>query len=322
MKITDTGNSIKKFIGIDIGGMTIKGMIIRGDGTELCRDSIETGCENGGSAMCDNIVTLINRLIQCIGGYKTDIKGVGIGCPGLIDSKNGFVVFAGNLGLKYFPLQKEISDKIGLPVKITNDAHAAALGEARFGAGKKYKDSILVTLGTGVGGGIVVEGKLFEGGKSVGTEIGHTVIETNGYPCSCGRRGCFECYASATALMRKTREEMQANKNSAMWEKYTPETVTGLTPFEYADSDETAKKVVEWYVKHLAIGVTNLANVFRPEVVMFGGGVSAQKERLTEPVQRLVDKEIFAGTDFAPVKVVTASLGGKAGAYGAAALLM
>ena len=155
MKITDTGNRVKKYIGIDIGGMSVKGMILRGDGTELCKDCIETGCKNGGSARCDNIVTLINRMIQTIGGYKTDIKGVGIGCPGLIDSKNGFVVFSGNLGLKYFPLQKEISDKIGLPVKITNDAHAAALGEAKFGAGRKYKDSILVTLGTGVGGGIV-----------------------------------------------------------------------------------------------------------------------------------------------------------------------
>ncbi len=322
MKITDTGNSVKKYIGIDIGGMSVKGMILRGDGTELCKDCIETGCENGGSAMCDNIVTLINRMIQTIGGYKTDIKGVGIGCPGLIDSKNGFVVFSGNLGLKYFPLQKEVSDKIGLPVKITNDAHAAALGEAKFGAGRKYKDSILVTLGTGVGGGIVVDGQLFEGGKSVGTEIGHTVIETDGYPCSCGRKGCFECYASASALMRKTREEMRADTNSAMWEKYTPETVTGLTAFEYSDTDEAAKRVVDWYIKHLAIGVTNIANVFRPEVVMFGGGVSGQKERLTLPVQKLLDEEIFAGTDFAPVKVVTASLGGKAGAYGAAALLM
>ena len=319
---TDKGNSVKKFIGIDIGGMSIKGMIIRGDGTELCRDTIETGCEKGGSAMCDNIVTLINRMIQSIGGYKTDIKGVGIGCPGFIDSKGGYVIFAGNLNLKYFPLQKEVSDRVGLPVRIANDGHAAALGEARFGAGKKFKDSILVTLGTGIGGGIIVDGQLFEGGKSVGTEIGHTVIVADGYPCSCGRKGCFECYASATALMRKTREEMRANKDSLMWENYTPESVSGLTAFEYMDRDQSAKNVVDWYVKHLAIGVVNLANVFRPEAVMFGGGVSGQKERLTAPVQQLVDKEIFAGTDFAPVKIVTASLGSKAGAYGAAALLM
>ena len=315
-------NFVKKFIGVDIGGMTIKGVIINHLGEVLSRSDIVTGAENGGDAMCSNIVTLINGMLSETGVLKSEIAGVGIGCPGLIDSKNGFVVFSGNLGLKYFPLQKEISDKIGLPVKITNDAHAAALGEAKFGAGRKYKDSILVTLGTGVGGGIVVDGQLFEGGKSVGTEIGHTVIETDGYPCSCGRKGCFECYASASALMRKTREEMRADTNSAMWEKYTPETVTGLTAFEYSDTDEAAKRVVDWYIKHLAIGVTNIANVFRPEVVMFGGGVSGQKERLTLPVQKLLDEEIFAGTDFAPVKVVTASLGGKAGAYGAAALLM
>lgn len=319
---SELNNSVKKFIGVDIGGMTIKGVIIKSDGTELCSDSIETGCENGGNAMCDNIVTMVNRMIGRIGGYKDDIKGIGIGCPGLIDSKDGFVVFAGNLGLKYFPLQREVSDKTGLPVKITNDAHAAALGEAKFGAGKKYSDSILITLGTGVGGGIVVDGKLFEGGKSVGTEIGHTVIHSDGYPCTCGRKGCFECYASATALMRKTREVMRENQNSAMWEKYTPETVTGLTPFEYADSDEAAKSVIDWYIKHLACGITNLANVFRPQAVMIGGGVSGQGERLTVPLQKLVDKEIFAGTDFAPVKVIKASLGSKAGSYGAAALLM
>ena len=205
---------------------------------------------------------------------------------------------------------------------MTNDANAAALGEAKFGAGKEYSDSILVTLGTGVGGGIIIDGKLFEGGKSAGTEIGHTVIETNGYPCTCGRWGCFECYASATALMRKTKDAMEEDTGSEMWKTYTPQTVSGKTPFEYAETDIAAKQVVDWYVKHLACGITNLANVFRPQVVMLGGGVSEQGERLTVPVQRLVDKELFAGTDFAPVKVVKASLGSRAGAYGAAALWM
>ena len=312
----------KYYIGIDIGGMTVKGIIMERDGSPLAQGSIATGSKDGGNAMCINIAALISKMADESKINLLEAVGVGVGCPGLIDSKNGTIVFAGNLGLENFPLGKAISNKVGLPVKVTNDANAAALGEAKFGAGKEYSDSILVTLGTGVGGGIIIDGKLFEGGKSAGTEIGHTVIETNGYPCTCGRWGCFECYASATALMRKTKDAMEEDTGSGMWKTYTPQTVSGKTPFEYAETDIAAKQVVDWYVKHLACGITNLANVFRPQVVMLGGGVSEQGERLTVPVQRLVDKELFAGTDFAPVKVVKASLGSRAGAYGAAALWM
>lgn len=315
-------DKIKKYIGIDIGGMTVKGIIVDKEGKVYSDDRIATGCEDGGNAMCRNIVALINKLLAVAGIQKSEIEGIGVGCPGLIDSENGVVVFAGNLGLSQFPLAKAVADKTDLPVKITNDANAAALGEAKFGAGKKYSDSILVTLGTGVGGGIVIGGKLFEGNKSAGAEIGHMVIENNGYYCTCGRRGCFECYASATALMKRTKEMMEDDTSSEMWKNYTPQTVSGRTPFEYYDTDLAARQVVDWYVKHLACGITNLANIFRPQIVMLGGGVSEQGEKLTVPVQKLVDKELFAGTDFAPVKVVKASLGSKAGAYGAAALIM
>ena len=246
----------KYYIGIDIGGMTVKGIIMERDGSPLAQGSIATGSKDGGNAMCINIAALISKMADESKINLSEAVGVGVGCPGLIDSKNGTIVFAGNLG------------------------------------------------------------------KSAGTEIGHTVIETNGYPCTCGRWGCFECYASATALMRKTKDAMEEDTGSEMWKTYTPQTVSGKTPFEYAETDIAAKQVVDWYVKHLACGITNLANVFRPQVVMLGGGVSEQGERLTVPVQRLVDKELFAGTDFAPVKVVKASLGSRAGAYGAAALWM
>ncbi len=320
--MNDLKNVVKKFIGVDIGGMTIKGIIINNSGEIIVEDCVPTDADKSAEAMLGNIVNLINRMISAAGVLKREVSGVGIGCPGLIDSKNGMVVFAGNLNLEYYPLAKGVSDKVGLPVKLTNDANAAALGEAKFGAGKKYTDSVLVTLGTGVGGGIVIDGKLFEGGKSAGAEIGHTVIVEDGLQCTCGRRGCFERYASARALMEQTRAAMEANKSSAMWQAYTPETVSGRTPFEYAESDETAKKVVDTYVKHLACGITDIINIFRPQVVMLGGGVSEQGERLTVPVQKLVNGEMFAGTTFAPVKIVKAALGSKAGAFGAAALFM
>lgn len=310
------------FIGIDIGGTTVKGILVRQDGAVISESKIETGALDGGKTLCDNIVSLVNVLLKAVGGFKSGITGIGIGCPGLIDSKKGTVVFAGNLGLNYFRLSNEISEKIGLPVKITNDANAAALGEAKFGAGKKYKNSILVTLGTGVGGGIIIDGKLFEGGKSAGTEIGHTVIVENGLSCTCGRKGCFERYASASALIEQTRDAMENNRNSAMWSKYSLETVSGKTAFEFSECDLTAKLIVDKYISYLACGITNLVNVFRPEVIMLGGGISGEGERLAKPLQAILDKEIFAGMSYAPTKVVIASLGNKAGALGAAALYM
>ena len=204
---------------------------------------------------------------------------------------------------------------------ITNDANAAAMGEAKFGAGKDYGDSVLVTLGTGVGGGIVIGGKLFEGHKSAGAEIGHMVIERGGNRCSCGRRGCFEAYSSATALIKRTKWAMEENAGSEMWQSCTSETATGKTAFDYAETDIAASEVVDWYIKYLACGLVNIANIFRPEVIMLGGGVSGQGERLTAPLQGIMDRELFAA-HYAPVKIKTATLGSAAGAYGAAALMI
>ena len=302
------------YIGIDVGGTAIKGVVIDESGKLYGEDSIPT---TTGEGIVDCIVTLVNRLMK---DGKNNFKGVGIGCAGVIDSKDGKVVLAKNLFLENFPLVKLLNEKTNLPVKITNDANAAALGEAKFGAGKNYKNSILVTLGTGVGGGIVIDGKLFEGNKSAGAEIGHMVIEKGGQLCSCGRRGCFEAYSSATALKRFTKLAMEEDAGSLMWRSYTSNTVTGKTAFEYLDTDRTAREVVEKYVEYLACGLTNLANIFRPEVIMLGGGISKEGTRLTAPVQEIVDRETFA-SGYAPVKITCASLV-SAGAYGAAALFL
>ena len=303
------------YIGIDVGGTAIKGAVVGDDGKLYGEDSISTA---SGDGIVNCIVTLINRLRKM---NREQVRGVGIGCAGVIDSAEGRVVLARNLCLEDFPLVKLVREKVDLPVKITNDANAAALGEAKFGAGKNYQNSILVTLGTGVGGGIVIDGKLFEGNKSAGAEIGHMVIERGGEMCSCGRRGCFEAYSSATALIKRTRRAMEEDAGSAMWKRYTLDTVTGKTAFEYAESDTSASEVVEKYIEYLACGLINLANIFRPEVIMLGGGISKQGENLTVPLQKILDREIFA-SGYAPVKVTTATLGPLAGSYGAAALLM
>jgi len=310
---------MKFYLGIDVGGTTVKGMIIGGDGKEVCSGCLDTVC---GSGLAGCIEELARRLLLNAGLETSDLSGMGVGCPDIIDSENGTVVFTANLGLKNEPLADKLQKKLGVKVKLCNDANAAALGEAKFGAGRGCKDSVLITLGTGVGGGIVIDGKLFEGYKSAGAEIGHMVIERGGNRCTCGRRGCFEAYCSARALTERTRWAMEEDTSSEMWKTYTHDTADGRTAFEYMETDRTARKVAEWYLNYLACGAVNIANIFRPQVIMFGGGVAAQGKKLTEPLQKLVDKELFGGSDYAPVKIECATLGNKAGVYGAAALVM
>lgn len=309
---------MKYFLGIDIGGTFVKGVLVDESGKILCDGSVPAGAEGGGENMCKNISELCAGL-QTRAGAKADAAGVG--CPGMI-ADSGSVLFAGNLGLKNFPLKERLSQLLGMSVTVTNDANAAALGEAAFGAGKDYRDSVFITLGTGVGGGIIIGGKIFTGGKNVGAEIGHMVIKHGGEKCTCGRKGCFEAYSSATALIRDTRKAMQEDKSSAMWSCGGLENVTGKTAFDFCDSDPAARKVVDGYIYDLACGIINLANIFRPQAVILGGGVAEQGERLIAPLQERLNAKIFGGQGYAPVKIVKASLGNLAGALGAAKLVM
>jgi len=192
----------------------------------------------------------------------------------------------------------------------------------KFGVAKAYEHAILLTLGTGVGGGIVVDGKLVEGNRSAGAELGHSVIVMGGEQCTCGRKGCLEAYASATALIRDTKRAMLLHPESKMWEIGSLDEVTGKTAFDYAESDSFAKEVVDGYIRGLACGIVNFANIFRPEVVILGGGVCAQGDNLVKPLQAILDKELFAGAMGPQVKVLIAELGNSAGILGAAALLL
>lgn len=307
------------YLGLDVGGTTVKGIILDADGNVKSKGSVPTVT---GEGLADCVAQLAESLVRGAGAVFSSVAGVGVCCPGTIDGENGTVVFAGNLNLKNYPLKKLLEEKLNIPVKICNDANAAAFGEAKFGAGKGYSDSVMITLGTGVGGGIVIGGKLFEGNKSAGAEIGHMVIERGGNACTCGRRGCFEAYCSARALTAKTKWAMEEDTSSEMWRTYSMDTADGRTAFEYADCDVTARKVVNWYLKYLTCGIVNICNIFRPQIIIIGGGVAAQGSRLTIPLQAMVDKEIFGGTAYAPVKIICAALGADAGAYGAAALNM
>ena len=312
----------KYYIGIDLGGTFIKGGIVDDLGNVLVSDKVPTEVDGGSEVIVGNIAKLCNLLLAQANMTFGDVEGIGMGVPGTIDGEAGVVVYANNLHWENFPIGKELEKRTGVKVKIANDANVAALGETKFGCGKNYKNTILITLGTGVGGGIVIDGKLFEGVRSAGAELGHSVIVAGGEPCTCGRKGCLEAYASATALIRDTKRAMEADKNSKMWEIGSIDKVTGKTAFDYYKTDASAKKVVDRYIELLGVGLTNLANEFRPEVLILGGGVCAQGDALVKPLQAFLDREIYGGKTGPQVKILTATLGNSAGLLGGAALLM
>ncbi len=312
----------KYYVGIDLGGTFIKGGIVDDLGNIVYSDKTPTESEKGADGVANNIANLTKALLARVGLGADDVEGIGMGVPGMIDSKAGNVIYSNNLNWKDFRIGEKVTALTGLRVKIANDANVAALGEVKFGAAKAYESVVMLTLGTGVGGGIVVDGKLVEGNKSAGAELGHAVIVAGGEACTCGRKGCLEAYASATALIRDTKRMMEAHKDSKMWEIGDLSKVTGKTAFDYKDSDVYAKAVVDNYLAMLACGITNMANVFRPEAVLLGGGVCAQGDNLIKPLQELVNKEIFAGDLGPQVPILIAELENSAGILGAAALLM
>lgn len=313
----------KYYIGIDLGGTFIKGGIVNENGEILLCDKTPTEVEKGDHGVAENIARLALDLLSRLGLTTSDVEGLGIGSPGMIDSAKGNVIYANNLGWENFMIGEELSSMLGgIPVKIGNDANVAALGEVKFGAARNYSSAIMITLGTGVGGGIVIDGKLVEGNLGAGAELGHTVIVHGGEQCSCGRCGCFEAYSSATALIRDTRRAMEAHPDSKMWEIGTLDAVNGKTVFDYAPVDAYAKEVLDSYIEHLACGLINYANIFRPEVILLGGGVCAQGDNLIKPLQAIMDKEIYAGDKGPRVPILIAELENSAGLLGAAALLM
>ena len=313
----------KYYIGIDLGGTFIKGGIVNENGAILVSDKTPTEVEKGDKGVASNIARLAKELLSKQGIDLSEVEGLGIGSPGMIDSSEGNVVYSNNLGWENFRICDELSRLLGgIKVKIGNDANVAALGEVKFGAARNYNSAIMITLGTGVGGGIVIDGKLVEGNKGAGAELGHIVIVKGGEQCSCGRRGCFEAYSSATALIRDTKRAMEAHPDSKMWEIGTTSAVDGKTVFDYAPTDTYAKEVLDSYIEHLACGLVNYANIFRPEVILLGGGVCAQGDNLIKPLQKIFDQEIYAGDKGPRVPILVAELENRAGLLGAAALLM
>ena len=265
------------YIGIDLGGTNIKGALVSETG-EIAREvSRPTRVELGAEAVCDGIAAVITELSS--GVDRTSLGGVGLGCPGTVDDETGCVLYANNLGWKNFDLRAAVKSRTDFDLRIGNDANVAALAEALVGCAKGAQSAVIVTLGTGVGGGVVLDGKMLTGYTGAASELGHMVIRAGGEECTCGRRGCFEAYASATALIRDTKRAMAAHPESRMHAAAEENgAVDGRTAFIAAQrGDAAAQAVVDRYLDDLACGVANIVNIFFPEVVALSGGESGRR---------------------------------------------
>ena len=306
------------FLGVDLGGTNIKAALVTEDGKILREASVPTALPRSPEAVCDDIVKLCTELAS--GEW---VEAMGVGCPGSVD--RGRVLYSNNLNWHDFDMAEYLQSRIGLPVYIGNDANVAALGEALAGCAKGAESAVILTLGTGVGGGVVLQGKLLTGYTGVASEPGHMVImdSLDAPRCTCGRCGCFESLASATALIRMTAEACRAHPQSLLHTLAPREdTITGRTAFDAAiQGDIAAQEVVEHYIHYLAVGVANLINIFFPEVIELSGGVANQGEALLRPLRVAVEPMVF-GNAFAQkhTRITTCTLGYRAGVIGAALL--
>ena len=307
------GGTFMKTIGVDLGGTNIKAALVDEQGKILKEKSVKTNLPRPAERVCDDIAALCNELA---GGQQ--MAGIGVGCPGTVDG--GMVLYSNNLDWKNFAMGDYLTAKTGLSVRIANDANAVALGEALAGCARGAHSAVILTLGTGVGGGVVLEGKLLTGYTGAAAEPGHMVIldTPDAARCTCGRRGCLEAYASATALIRMTKEAMKARPESVMHHMK----LSGRTAFDAAEQgDAAAQAMTAQYIHFLAMGAANLINVFFPEVVGLSGGVANQGEALLAPLRAEVEHLVF-GHDFAQKKtrIAACTLGYRAGVIGAALL--
>lgn len=307
-------------IGIDLGGTNIVAGVVDKNYNLIATARCKTNAPRPADEIIGDMARMSREAVKSANLTMDDIDGVGVGCPGSCNLDTGIVERAENLDFINEPVQEKLQKLLGKPVRIVNDADAAAYGETLAGAAKGTRHALCITLGTGVGGGAIVDGHVIAGHNYAGGELGHTVIVMDGEPCSCGRRGCWEAYASATGLIRQTKAAMDAHKDSAMWQLSDNGTrVNGRTAFDAMRAgDETGKQVVEQYVRYLACGLTNMINIFQPEVLCVGGGISHEGETLLTPVREIIDREQFAQTTASKTRLVAAELGNDAGIIGAA----
>jgi glucokinase len=318
---------VRFVLGIDIGGTNLVVGSVAEDGSAVVATASEpTHSEAGATDVVDRLVALAERAIATTRREApgAEILGVGVGAPGPLDTKRGIVLLTPNLGWVNMPLRQLIHDRLGLPAALDNDANCAVLGEWWVGAARGARHAIGITIGTGIGGGIIIDGQLYHGASDVAGEIGHTTIDTEGRRCKCGNYGCLEAYASGPNIALRAVEELEAGAESRLLALVDGDLrkVTAQTVYQAAaDGDELALEVVNDTAKVLGVGIGNLLNVFNPEVVVVCGGVTLAGDHLFEPLRREVARRAFKPAVSA-CRIVPGELAGTAGVYGAAKVFL
>lgn len=310
-------------LGIDLGGTNIVAGVVDDNYKIIATGKVKTNLPRPAEEVIDDMAKAANMAIESAGLKISDIESMGVGSPGAIDPVHGVVCYANNLGFNNVPMAKMLKERMGVDFYIENDANAAAYGEYIAGAGRGTNNFIAITLGTGVGGGIIIDGKIYSGSNYAGGELGHTVIAMGGEMCSCGRQGCWEAYASATALIRQTKQAMIKYPKSVMWELCGKDInkVDGRTAFDaMRKGDAAGKAVVDKYVEYVAVGVSNNINIFQPEVLCIGGGISKEGDNLIKPIKAFLEGENYARNIEKNAEIKVAQLGNDAGIIGAAYL--
>lgn len=315
----------KYTVGIDLGGTNIVAGVVDKDYNIIARAECKTAIPRPESEVCDSMAAIVKEAVKKAKLKMDDISHIGIGVPGAVNPETKIVETSPNLLFHNWEVSKMMEERLNKPVRIENDANAAAWGEFLAGSAKGCKNAVAITLGTGVGGGIIIDGKLYSGSNFSGAELGHMVIVKDGKECGCGRKGCWESYASATALINMTKEAIKNEKAEFSYMLKAVEgdlnNVTGKTPFDaMLAGDATGKAVVEEYIGYLATGIVNVINIFQPDIICIGGGVCRQGENLLAPVRAIVEKERITKHNEKQTVLCTATLGNDAGIIGAAKL--
>lgn len=311
-------------IGVDLGGTNIVVGVINEENKIIAKASRKTNSPRPAEGIFDDMADAIKEAMDQAQITYKDVISVGVGTPGSVNKEDELIEFANNLAFENVPAYALLRERIGTDkVFFDNDANCAALGEAVAGCGKGVANFVMITLGTGVGSGIIANGKLVTGLNYAAGEMGHMVIAYDGIPCNCGRKGCWESYSSATALISQTKDAMKKNPDSLMWELADGElkNVNGRTAFDASrKGDAAAKAVVNNYISHLAVGIGNVINIFQPDIVCVGGGIGNEKENLLAPVRKLVVAERYSIHAKKQSRILSAVLGNDAGIIGAALL--
>lgn len=313
---------MKYYIGIDLGGTNIKAGVVNENYEIIAKASTKTLCPRPAKEIADDMAKVSIEACKNAGISVDDVEWIGVGTPGIADNVNGTIPYSNNLGFKDVPIRKYIREHIDKPVYVANDANAAAYGEFVAGAAKGACDAVCITLGTGVGAGVIIDGKIFTGRNLAGTEIGHMVIEADGPQCTCGRKGCFEVFSSATGLINMTKQAIAENPGSilAKYEKDDGKVSARHAFMAMREGDAAGKAVVDKYIKYLAAGITNVINIFQPDILCIGGGVCNEGDPLMKPMVELVKKEVYTRMLDKNTEITVAKLGNDAGIIGAAFL--